>query len=309
MNQDYSSDSSDSYSDHASYSKHRDDRKLPGPGNPLQEETSGALFSLKFVPNPNAPFEEYEIWAFVEDTMRVSLVDLSAFRNLNGSMTGYVVGQFEEPVTVSRLKKLHGRKFKGSPIEARLFVNLGSFQQYCRTIAEYRIREANIDTRTTPPHVYVMNFPKNDETSVKNFFQRCGPVSHVKRFPYKGTYYFTLFFVTEAAAMLACRTFDGYVYEDHSLTVSPLFKNAAERCFAVHHVQDPNWLRQEISYFGTIKTFQYLKETNDAFVLMENLEEAKAACVLLNKKFDDHDIQIRTNFIDYQYFTIGDNKY
>lgn len=308
MNQDYSSNSSDSYSDNDSYPRRHDDRKIQAPGNSQQEEPSGSLFSLKFT--PTVPFEEYEIWAFVEDTMRLSLVDLSAFRNLNGSMTGVVVGQFEEPVTVNRLKKLHGRKFKDSPIEARLFVNLGSFQQYCRTIAELRIREANIDTKTPPPHVYVMNFPENDETSVKNFFERCGSISFVKRCNCNnGTCYFTLFFVTEAGAMLACRTFDGYVYKNRSLTVAPLFKNAAERSFAVHHAQDPKWLRLEIENFGKIEKFQYSNETKDAFVLMEKLEDAKAACVLLNKKFDNSGVQIKTNFIDYQYFLIGDSHF
>ncbi|KAK8887810.1 hypothetical protein M9Y10_038867 [Tritrichomonas musculus] len=304
MSQDYSSDSSDSYSDQDSYSRHRDDRKYPGAVSSQQDERNGTLFSLKF---PPIPFEEYEIWEYVEDTMKMSLADLSAFRNLDGSMTGVVVGQFEEPVTVSRLRRLHGNKFKGSPIEARLFVNLGSFQKYCMSIAEMRIGEASIDTQTTPPHVYVMNFPDSDEQSVKTFFSRCGNVSLTKAYPYKNTQYFTLFFVNEAAARLACRTFDGFVYKNHTLTVAPLFKNAAERSFAVHHVQDVNWLKQEINYFGKIEKFKPLTD-NDVFVLMEKLEDAKAACVLLNKKFDN-DVQIKTNFIDLQYFNIGDNHY
>lgn len=308
MNRDYSSDSSDSYSEHESYSKHRSDRNLSSSGNPLQDETSGVLFALEFAPNPADTFEEYEIWAFVEDAMRQSLVDLSAFRNLDGTMTGYVVGQFEEPVTASRLKRLHGARFKGSPIKALLFTNNGSFQQYCRCIAEKRIKLANIDPKVVPPHVYVMNFPENNELRIKKFFQRCGSVSLAKPYPYKQSFYYTLFFVNEAEARLACRTFDGFVYQDHTLTVAPLYKNAAERSFAVHHVQDPNWLKQEIIEFGKIESFKWFQNDNEAFVLMEKLEDAKAACVLLNKKFD-HGVQIKTNFIDYQYFLIGDNHY
>ncbi|OHT04722.1 hypothetical protein TRFO_06145 [Tritrichomonas foetus] len=296
MSYDYSSD----YSDHeTNYSHTRSHQDYGNSINPLDDEPSGTLISIKMDP---IDFEEYELYNFVESTIRIELLDLSAFKNLDGKPTGIAVAQFSEPVTQSRLRKLHGKKFKKVPVEVRLFTTLGSFQKFCRNVAEFRLQSINLDMKTSPPQVYVLNF-NGDEQSVRHFFSRCGQISLVKSFPYKNAVYYTLFFVSEASAKLACRSFDGFEYANQTLVVAPLYKNAAEKQFAIHHVQDPQWLKQEISYFGKIAVFKELTD-NICFVMMERLEDAKAACVLLNKKFDN-DVQIKTNFIDYIYFQIG----
>ena len=268
--------------------------------DPLEEEKSGPYFSLELEIRPYV-FEEYEMWAFIEDKIKLPLYDMSSFRNRDGTMMGIIVGQFEEPVTETRLQRIEGARFHNeNTVHARLFLTKGDFKKYCRRFAEERIKEANIDTSTTIPAVYLLNFPEEDEKIAKKFFTRCGTISNIQKVPTRTGFYYILFFSNIASATLACRTFDGFAFKDHSLTVAPLYKNAAERTFAVHNVKNPDWVRKQIENFGSIQSFEMI--TRDvAFVMMEKLEAAKGACILLNHRIDG-DSQLRTNFIDTEYF-------
>lgn len=261
------------------------------------KEPSGYLISVKV--SSNVEFVSYEIYNFIEQTVKVELEDISLFRTLNGTPTGLLVAQFTEEVTQSRLQKLESKTFKGSPIQVRLFQTIGAFHKFIRSLSESKLDLIRFNNSNSIPIIYLQNFD-GDSNSVNEFFSKFSQISMIKPYKYRDSYYYVLFFTDEASAIKAHRTFNGFEYKNKKLIVAPLYKNAAERTFAIHHCQDPSWLKKEIEYFGDIEQIKQNSQS-EIFVQMTSLESAKAACVLLNNKVHDS-YTITTNFVDYDYF-------
>ena len=267
--------------------------------NPMIDEPQGTLISVQCEP---FDFEEYEIYNFIESTVRIDLYELSMFKTLDGKPNGITVAQFSEPVQLSRLKRLHGKKFKGHPVEVRLYTNNLAFQKFCRSVAELRLREINIETSFPPPIIYIANF-SGDSQELRKLLKPCGTISFIREYETKNFRYYTMSFTTEAASKVACNAYNGFQYKGENMIVVPLYPNAAERSFAVHHVINPELLRREIENFGPIESFKHLRD-DICFVLMQKTEDAKAACVLLNNRIFN-ETQIKTNFIDLYFFNYG----
>lgn len=263
-----------------------------------QSDPSGYLISVQII--PNVEFVSYEIYNFIEETVKVDLEDLSLFRSPNGAPTGTVVAQFAEEVTQSRLQKLEKRAFKGSQLQVRLYQSAAAFHKFMRSANESKLSVIGLQSSSSIPIIYVQNFDCAHSSDVSEFFGRSGELSMVKPHTFRGGTYYILFFTSEASAQNAHRTFNGYVRNGKSLIVAPLYKNAAERTFAVHHCSDAEWLRGEIEAYGDIEQIKQSSES-DVFVQMSSLESAKAACVLLNRK-SHSGTTITTNFVDYDYF-------
>ncbi|OHT12335.1 hypothetical protein TRFO_17927 [Tritrichomonas foetus] len=263
----------------------------------LESDPVGYLIAVSFTP-PKDSFASYEIYNFIENTLKIELEDMSVFRNSIGIPTGIVVAQLTSEISLVRLMKLHGKKFKGSPVEARLFTTQASFQKFIFAQSEPRLQTIKLNYDNSVPLVYVQNFPEG-ESDLGDFFSQCGKIISIKKYPFKKESYYAIEFSTEAEARLVCRTFNDYELHGRSLKVAILYKNAAERSFAVHHCQDIQWLKNELKCYGRVDAY---KVSNDVvYVMMETLESSKAACILLNKNFDTG-TQIVTHFIDYEYF-------
>jgi hypothetical protein len=243
-------------------------------------------------------FASYEIWNFIEQVLRVTVEDLSLFREFNGTPTGTVIAQLTDDIPLERLSRFNGATFKGVAVEARLFDSVLSFQKFLRLHSEVRSDPLSKLLRGgSPPLVYVLNFDGADD-DLKRLFSSCGEISLTMSYPYRQGKFHTIYFVSDVAARLACRTFNGY--DRGRLVVALLHIRAAERAFRARHVEDVTWLRDEAGAFGKVEEMRG-GDAGEVFILMETLDAARAACTLINGRVVGGKA-IATNFVDRELF-------
>jgi hypothetical protein len=230
--------------------------------------------------------------------LRVAVEDLSLFRDFSGTPTGTVIAQLADDVALDRLGRFNGAAFKGVAVEARLFDSVLSFQKFVRLHSEVRSDAlAKLLRRAIPPLVYVLNFDGTDD-DLKRLFSACGEISLTMSYPYRQGKFHTIYFTSDVAARLACRTFNGY--DRGRLVVALLHMRAAERAFRARRVEDVAWLRDEAEAFGKVEEMKG-GDAGEVFVLMETLEAARAACTLINGRVVGGKA-IATTFVDTELF-------
>lgn len=265
----------------------------------IEDDVYGYLIAASFQVSADG-FASYEIYNFLEETLKTELEDLSVFRNPHGMPTGIVVAQLRELVSATRLARIHTREFKGSPVKLRLFTSKSDFHKFIRNESANRLEKIKLKLDESVPLIYACGFPNFTDDQILDFFSQTGQIEHLTKYPYKDGYYYTIEYSNTGEAITTSRTFRDYRLGDQTLQVGILYKSAAERTFAVHHCPNFDWLKTEIKYFGVIEDFKITKD-DDAYIMMDSIESAKAACLLLNRRIYN-DVQITTNFIDYDYF-------
>ncbi|KAK8887416.1 hypothetical protein M9Y10_038456 [Tritrichomonas musculus] len=259
----------------------------------------GYLIALIFDP-PEQGFASYEVYNFIEETLKVELEDLSVFRNAQGNPLGVVVAQMTDECSLSRLSRIAGREFKGSAVSVRLFTSQTSFQKFIFAQSHSRLQNIILNYDESVPLVYVNNFPNYSDDKIGEFFSKCGAITSFKKVPLKDRFYFIIQYSTTEEARKAYHMFSDYRINGDILKTALLYKSAAERTFAVHHCQDKKWLEAEVTNFGQIDEIK-VGQDGIIYIMMMSIESSKAACLLLNKEFNNG-IQITTNFVDYEYF-------
>lgn len=268
-----------------------------------RDDTFGYLMALIFEP-PESGFASYEIYNFIEETLKVELEDLSVFRNMQGNPIGIVVAQMTEEISLIRLSRITERPFKGKQVSARLFTSQTSFQKFIFAQSQDRLKNIILNYDDSVPLVYVNNFPNKPDEIITEFFLRRGKIKSFKKtkLNFKDNFYFVIEYSNIGEARRACHIYSNFRYEESVLKTALLYKSAAERTFAVHHCQDMQALEDEIGNYGEIDKIKASKDDKtEIYVMMKSIEASKAACLLLNKEFING-VQITTNFIDFEYF-------
>lgn len=267
-------------------------------------DTFGYLIALIFEP-PESGFAQYEVYNFIEETLKVELEDLSVFRNMQGNPIGVVVAQMTEEISLSRLARITDRMFKGKQVSARLFTSQTSFQKFIFAQSQDRLKSIILNYDDSVPLVYVNNFPNRSDDEITDFFLKCGNIKSFKKTKFKDHYYFVIEYSNIAEARRACHSYSDFDFEGNILKTALLYKSAAERTFAVHHCTDRKLLEAEIKNYGEIDRIKESKDDKtDIYVMMISIESSKAACLLLNKEFING-TQITTNFVDFDYFNLA----
>ena len=266
----------------------------------VSNEPMGCYISLVFDP-PSEGFASYEIYNFIENTLRIEVEDLSVFRNSQSFPTGVIACQLTEEIPLSRLKRLHGKVFKGSPVDVRLYTTLTGFRKFILSKSAEKLSSIYLEPERPVPLIYVANFPDDDpKEDVETFFSKCGNILSIKKVATKNnSYYYIIEFSLEEGALKAARSLDNYELNGNKLRVAIMYKNAAERTFVIHHCTDIQWAKSTVNYYGNIEDIK--SEDDDVYILMDTLDSSKAACLLLNKSIVNN-IQVKTNFVDFEYF-------
>jgi hypothetical protein len=266
-------------------------------GRPGPLEYSGCFLAVTV---HSSDFSSFEIWNFIEQILQTTVEDLSLFRHYNGMPTGVVVAQLADDVPLSRLDRFHGREFKGFPAEARLFDTMQAFQKFMRLHAELRDEPVSALLRVTiPPVVYILNFEGTDE-DLKALFGQCGEITLAMSAPFRERRYHTLCFATDEAARKAARTFNGHAAGSAPLVVAALNARSATLTLAIRRLASYALVADELEGFGSVKE---VKAPGDGsvYVMMAQLDAAKAACALLNQRVFGGE-RVTTHFVDAEFF-------
>ena len=263
-----------------------------------QKDVQGYLIALTF---NTTDYSSYELYSYVEETLKTEVEDLSMFRNpITNEPTGLVVVQLVEDVNTSRLKKLTEQPFKGKPVQVRLFSNELKFAQFLNNSVDEKLRTVAIPLRRATPIVFVQNFVGND-ADLTRLFGKCGKINIIQMSHIKKCIFYAIYYDTEAATRLACRTLNGFVVDRVEMIVTPLYPRACERCFGVSNCDDLESLRSQIENFGNIDK---MKQGEDGvyYFLMESLNASRYACTLINSRKIGTN-RVFTFFVEYEQFT------
>lgn len=263
-----------------------------------QKDVQGYLIALTF---NMVDYSSYELYSYVEETLKTEVEDLSIFRNPNtNEPTGLVVVQLVEDVNTSRLKKLTEQTFKGQPVKVRLYSNELKFSQFLFNSVDEKLREIALPLKRATPIVFVQNFVGND-SDLTRLFGKCGKINIIQMSNIKKCIFYAIYYDSEVATRRACKILNGFVVDRCEMIVSPLYPRACERCFGVSNCDDLDSLRVQIENFGHIEK---MKEGSDGvyYFLMESLNASRYACTLINsRKIGTH--RVFSFFIEYEQFT------
>jgi hypothetical protein len=245
-------------------------------------------------------FASFEIWNFIEKIIRTPLEDVSLFRDFNGDPTGVVIAQLTDDIPISRLDRFKGQRFKDSAVEVRLFNTMQSFQKFIRfhaNLIDDPVRK--LLRGAAPPIIYVLNFEGTDD-DLKCLFSKCGDITLAMAAPFREGRYYTLYFAADEGARRACRLFNGYSVGSRRLVVSALHHRSGERTFAIRGLGRYEVVASEVEGFGKVAEVKN-PGTGTVYVAMEQVDAAKAACALLNRRIigEDH---LTTFFVDPEFF-------
>ena len=262
-----------------------------------QKDVQGYLIALTF---DIVDYSSYELYSYVEETLKTEVEDLSIFRSpITNKPTGLVVVQLVEDVNTSRLKKLTEQTFKGRPVQVRLFSNELKFAQFLNNNVEEKLRQVYLPLKQATPIVFVQNFVGNDD-DLTNLFGKCGKINLIRMSHIKKCIFYTIYYDKEVATRLACRTLNGFVVGKCEMIVTALYPRASERCFGVSNCDAPDELRVQIQIFGNIEKMKQSKDGTFYF-LMETLNSSRYACTLINsRKIGTH--RVFTFFVEYEQF-------
>lgn len=261
------------------------------------KDEQGYLLALTF---DITDFRSYEVYSYVEETLKTEVEDLSIFHDpFTNQPTGLVVLQLIEDVSRSRLRKLAEQTFKGHKVEVCLFSKERIFSNFLEKNAQQIIESLALPLQTSTPVVLVQNFTGADEDLMR-IFGKCGRINLYKMQHIKKAIFYTLFYETEAATKAACRLLNGVLFNGYEITVVPLYPRAVERCFGVVHCDDLEKLKLMVSNFGKIETVK-VGPDGVYYFLMESTNSAKYAATLINSKMiGSH--RVYTFFVEYEYF-------
>ncbi|OHT15226.1 hypothetical protein TRFO_14247 [Tritrichomonas foetus] len=261
------------------------------------KEVQGYLIALSFdITNLVA----YELYSYVEETLKTEVEDLSIFRDpFTNDPNGLVVVQLIEDVSTTRLRKLSEQTFKGHPVQVRLFSSEVKFQQFLENNADEKLKNISIPLKASTPIVFVQNYT-GDEVELVKFFGKCGQVNLIRMSHIRKCIFFTIYYDREESAELACRSLNGFRTSGGELIVTPLYRRSVERAFGVINCDAPNELKVHIENFGNIEK---MKERKDGviYILMETIDAAKYACTLINSRVIGTK-RVTTFFVEYEYF-------
>lgn len=222
---------------------------------------------------PAIDFASYEIWNFIEQNTKVTIEDLSVFRNVSGEPTGVVVAVLQDDISLSRLSRLADKKFKDVSVESRLFTTPADFHKFMRVHADTGLENTHtLHYQNGTIVLYVLGFGGN-QTELKELLGRCGTINVIDFSP-KGKF-FTVYFASSESAKIASSTFDGV----DGMSVVKLYQRAAEESFIVRGCDNPDLVASELRCFGRVADMRIGED--EIGVVMETRDAAKAACTLL----------------------------
>ena len=263
----------------------------------MMKEVQGYLIALTF---EGVDFTSYEVYSYVEDTLKTEVADLSIFRDIfTNEPTGLVVIQLIEEVGTGRLAKLSEQPFKGHPVKVRLFSKEEKFKQFVENTANEKVKYLSLPLKKSTPVIYIQNYP-GDEDSLAKLLERCGKINLIRVSNIRNNIFYIVFFDRESAAHLAYITFNGITIGGHEIIVTPHYQKSNDRSFGVQNCDQPAELRNQIEDFGHIES---IKEGQDGvlYFLMESLTAAKFACILINSRKIGTN-RVFTFFVEYEYF-------
>lgn len=263
-----------------------------------KNDVQGYLIALTF---NITDYSSYELYSYVEETLKTEVEDLSMFRNPNSNEpTGLVVVQLVEDVSTTRLKKLTEQTFKGQPVQVRLFSNELKFSQFLNNSVDEKLREIAIPLKRATPIVFVQNFVGND-SDLKSLFGKCGKINIIQMSHIKKCIFYAIYYDSEVSTRRACKTLNGFVLDKCEMIVTPLYPRACERCFGVSNCDDLDSLTAQIENFGHIEK---MKKGDDGvyYFLMESLNSSRFACTLINSRKIGSN-RVFTFFVEYEQFT------
>ena len=270
--------------------------------NQKKENPSAAVQGRYIIVKCGAPdFSNYEIRNFIQDTLFTEIEDLSTCRDRGAAPFGYILCHLMRDVSVSQLKPLHGKLFKGFPCHVTLYPSLVLFQRAINTICASKIDTLLFPKQKKAPLVFILDFT-GDESELLSILNAC-VFDEYPLIQYKETglvQYHVVIYGNEDNALKVARSLDGYLFEGKQLTVKCVYSSAAQRTLCVRGFNDEGWIINELKSYGVISQ---LKKARDGsiYAFMDSIESSKAACAFLNG-FRHGNCIIRVFFVEYEYF-------
>ena len=248
-------------------------------------------------------FCSYEVFMYVEDNLGIEIDELSIFRGKKEKPTGIVLLRFKQKISISKLSLLNKIPFKGKSVKTNLFYSQDEYQEYIQPLIDDKLKQIYLPFRINVPLICVAGFDiETEEDKMKELFSNCGMILLIEK--YRDM--FILYFSEEKSALFANRNFNLYPYKENEIRVTLFYPKNIQRAFGVRGCSDSKYIFKTILCFGKIEKY-FIREDGSIFILMENIETAKAACLTLNsQKIGTNYIQ--TFFITYPEFQILSNS-
>jgi len=248
---------------------------------------------------PKLDFAPFEMQNFIEDKLSVEVDDLSTSRYPDGSPSGEVYVKFFGEIKVELLSRIHGSRFKDYIVHVKLFGSASTMTKHLINKGQDKAQKIALQNKSQVPVLYVQHF-QGEKESIEAFFGQFGDISEVSTKKWKNGNIFIIQFISKAAALSAASSTNGFQLNSTSLVVSLLYKKASERSFVIRGCSDLSWLENEIITYGPISSIKH-SNNGAVYVMMESLDDSRAACTLLNKRVYKEST-IMTHFIEYEYF-------
>ena len=267
----------------------------------ISKEIMGHLLSIEF---DHVSFDNFEMYNFIEDVLKVEIDEMSPFRDSTGEPLGVVVVSLTQDISVARAKLLHGLKFKDSQLRVRLYTQLSLFWKFIVDRCSARIPIILDTIQNLPPIIYADGLEVDNLDSIQRFFEKIGPITKFRVHPInenKNNVYFEIHYQKEVDAVKCVHIFCDNPTPFGIPHVGIVYRRASQRSFVVKDCQDQDFqeLLEIIDRYGVRDQIKYGK--NEIFVLMETTDGSRACCALLNQR-KVGDSLITTNFIDFESF-------
>ena len=241
----------------------------------------------------------YEIYMFVEDNLGCEIDDLSIFRDSKEKPTGTVIIRFKQKITIQKLSQLNNIKFKGKSLNTKLFYTPEEYHDYVQHMIDNKLKQIYLPFRVTMPLVCVAGFDVDaDEDQLKEIFSNAGTILLIEKF----RDLFMIYYSDEKSALFANRLLNHYTYKGNEIRVTLFYPKNVQRTFGIRGCKNYKFVINTIHCFGKIE-HSFCRDDGSVFVLMENMESAKASCLTLNmQKIEGNYIQ--TYFITYPEYQV-----
>ena len=269
---------------------------------PPKKEEKSSKFIIIYTSSPD--FRGYELQNFIEERIQSNVDNLSVFCDQNGDKIGIIAVELSFPISHSVLAKILQKPFKNITLQIRAFSSKTEFQKFLEIHSVERLDSIKFTRGNHTPLVYVQNF-NGDSQQLKEIFASVGNVQLVRLQKVNFGNVFIVYYNDEDTALKACKTFNNINIAEQTepIIVKPMYKTAATQYFAVRGLNSKEECGEICSNYGKANEIKEFPEEvgHTYYVYMEDLEESKATCALLNDA-EINGNHIKTFFITYDRF-------
>ncbi|KAH0789562.1 hypothetical protein GPJ56_006528 [Histomonas meleagridis] len=237
---------------------------------PTPPLNSGSLLKLQF--DPRLHVSSSDVFAYVEDGLKVEVFDIQLIKNYSLQTTGSVFVHTIQPVKKVQVRRLRNMTFNNLPVEIHLFKNYEEYIESFSLVSKQKISELSFPPSEEESIVFVKN-PQSSKilkqiTKFPNFLK-------AEKFDRNGQEIHALTFENSNSAFRAARL----IKKKFSVVAGAIVVRDSRHDLMIKRAFSPNQIIARANSYGTIDKTKLIDNT--LYIRYHDLLDAQIACALI----------------------------